>query len=313
MSIIITESNLRKIIVQCINEQRGVYYDRKLNSKIINKLFYLVKYDCDTIPFKYDGYVYNLTVKPFLNGNFYDENSNAFAGCRRIGEQIEISINSKILNKYRNGIKSYDDYSDFVKSQVYKDLDDKLDYVLAHELTHAQAAKWKIDADKAKGLSQIESLFSSNDEDNNNFEKNEATKFEWNIVYWFSPLERQARISQGYVEVKRKIRSVIQKFGDGFVDSIGVNGIFEELYNSTLTNYLYKLYNQVLNSAPEELNNVLTKKSAIFSPRSNNLSSEYKRLISRLNNILEYNKKKLIKVTGMIKDELNNIKNGKRF
>lgn len=313
MGIIITESDLRKLIFQCINEERGVYYDRKLNSKIINKLFYLVKDDCDTIPFKYGGYVYNLTVKPFFNGKFYEENSNVFAGCRRVGQRIEISINSKLLNKYRNDIKAYDNYSDFVKSQSYKDLVDKLDYVLAHELTHAQADKWKIDADKAKGMSQIESLLSSNDEDNNTFKENEATKLERHTVYWFSPKERQARLSQGYVEVKRKIRSVIQQFGNGFIDSIGVNEIFEELYNSTETNYLYKLYNQILNSAPEELNNVLTKKSAIFSPRSSDISSEYKRLISRLNDILEYNKKKLIKVTGMIKDELNNIKNGKRF
>ena len=260
MGIIITESDLRKLIFQCINEERGVYYDRKLNSKIINKLFYLVKYDCDTIPFKYGGYVYNLTVKPFFNGNFYEENSNAFAGCRRVGERIEISINSKMLNKYRNDIKAYDNYSDFVKSQSYKDLVDKLDYVLAHELTHAQGDKWKIDADKAKGMSQIESLLSSNDEDNNTFKENEATKLEQHTVYWFSPKERQARLSQGYVEVKRKIRSVIQQFGNGFIDSIGVNEIFEELYNSTETNYLYKLYNQILNSAPEELNNVLTKK-----------------------------------------------------
>lgn len=306
MSTILKENTLRKTIRAFLNEERGVYYDRKLISKILNRLFYLVKYDVDNMSFKYEGYDYVITTKPFLMHDFYKKN-RALAGCRKVGGHIEISLNPKLLNKYKDYIKSCDNYKDFIRGQYYTALENRLDYVLAHELTHAQEDKHRIDIDKANGCNFIDSFFLDDEH------KKNANKIENDIVYWFNPRELQARISQGYVVVKRQIRTAIAQFGTEFVDSIGTNEIYDELYRATESDYLDKLYNKVLNSSTEELGNVLTKTSPIFTPRTCKLRFEHKRLIGVLNGIIEKNKKKIIKVTGRIKDELNNMKNGKRF
>lgn len=306
MSIILTEKRLREIIRKCINEQRGVYYDKKLVDTIIGELFYMVLDDNDAISFEYDGYDYCITTKPLLMNDFYDDNSDALGGCREFMGRIEISINPRTLRKFENTIKSCGgNLENFMQTEGYKQLEDKFAYILTHELTHAQEKKSIIDNKKKNGDGIFDSPFElDNSENDNKFNNNESSKLEKNIVYWFSSRERQARLSQGYVIVKRQISTALNTFGKDFINNIGNNEIYNELYKATETNHLDKLYNDLLSTTTENLQNILTKQSEIFRPRTNKLRYEYKRLIGVLQNIIEYNKKKLIKVTGMIIDEL---------
>lgn len=304
----ITESQIKRIVRKCLNEAQGVYYDGKLISKIINKLYYMIQCNVDSAYFKYDGYEYSITFSPFLGGNYFAANPNSGACCKCIGGQIEIGLNPKLLNRYKDEIMQYKDYGEFVQSKTYDDLEARIAHLLAHEITHAQEFKHAIDTEKANG-----GISHSNTEMENGLNEQDLSDLEKKIIYYFNPRERQARLSQGYVVVKRQLRTAIKQFGDAFVESISVNDIYNALYEATETNLLDTLYQLVASSPMEELAQILTHKSPIFSPKTNNLRLEHKRLVGRLEEIMEYNKKKLIKVIGRIKEELNARNNGKRF
>ena len=293
-----------------INNARGVYYDRKLISKIINKLFYMVKYLYDESFFKYEGYNYSIVFKlSTTNGDYFANNPTTVACCCWYCEQIIIGINPKLLSSYRNTITQYGDYGKFVWSETYKAIERKIEPILAHEITHAQLCKYNIN-------SEVEVLENVDETDicyENKFNDKTVTDFEKSVVYWFCPQERQARLSEGYVKLKNKLRKSINLYGNDFAKFIKADEIYSCLYEETSNNKLENLYQKLISSPTEDLTYLLTHKSAVFSPRTNNLHLEHKRIIRRLASIREYNKKKLIKVAGKIKEELNEKNKGKRF
>lgn len=305
MKVYITESRLRQIIRQCVNEAMGVHYDKELNNMVMETLFYMQKYNEASLSFDYDGVKYSVTTKPSLTLNgFFEKNNKALGYCSNVCGTIEIGINPRILQKYRKGIDACEDFQEFQSTQDYKSMEDGIEYVLTHELTHAQEHVGKIKNNTQDDSMPFDLVGDDNDGQDDKFNEDTSTKLESDIVYWFSSRERQARLSQGYIVVKKQLDTMANQFGEEFVKTISSTDVYNSLYNATETNYLDKLYNDFSSTSSNNLQSLLTKKSAIFNPRTTNLNYEYKRLSNVLNSIIEYNKKKLIKVAGMIVTEM---------